>query len=81
LEELVSGHAVETVRLEFKREVPVRDEAIKKISSFANTYGGFIVVGAQADSKDGRIQSLPGSIRSRVSSKRSCSGVLTPSAL
>jgi hypothetical protein len=60
LQELVAGRAVETVRLEFKRDVPGRDETLKKISSFANTYGGFMVVGAQADSKDGRIQSLPG---------------------
>jgi Arc/MetJ family transcription regulator len=60
LDELLLADAVENVRLEFKREIPNRDEMLKKISSFANTYGGFIVIGAEADSKDGRIRALPG---------------------
>ena len=60
LEELVAELAVENVRLEFKREVPTKDETLKKLSSFANTFGGFVVIGAEANSTDGRIVGLPG---------------------
>ena len=60
LAELLAMQAVENVRLEFKREIPTRDETLKKLSSFANTFGGFIVIGAEADSKDGRLVALPG---------------------
>src|SRR5262249_24376005 len=31
-----------------------------KLSAFANTFGGFTIVGAQARSADGRIEDLPG---------------------
>ncbi|SRR6266700_187766 len=60
LAELLQEQAVENTRLEFKREVPEKDETLKKLSSFANTFGGFVVIGAAAQSKDGRIESLPG---------------------
>ena len=60
LQELLQEEAVENVRLEFKLEVPNKDETMKKLSSFANTFGGFTVVGAQARSVDGRIEDLPG---------------------
>jgi len=60
LQELLLGKAVENVRLEYKSEVPTKDETLKKLSSFANTYGGFMVVGARANSSDGRIEDLPG---------------------
>src|SRR6266481_2682619 len=60
LDELVREQAVENTRLEFKREVPDKDETLKKLSSFANTFGGFVVVGAAAQSKDGRIEELRG---------------------
>jgi hypothetical protein len=60
LEELLENGDVENLRLEFKSEVPDRDETLKKLSSFANTYGGTMVVGAMARSSDGRIESLPG---------------------
>jgi predicted HTH transcriptional regulator len=60
LAELLQEQAVENTRLEFKREVPDKDETLKKITSFANTFGGFIVVGAAAQSKDGRIEDLRG---------------------
>ncbi len=59
VQELLEGRAVESVRLEFKREVPVKDEMLKKLSSFANTFGGYMVVGAEAGN-DGRITGLPG---------------------
>lgn len=58
--ELVAEKAVENVRLEFKREVPTKDETLKKLSSFANTFGGFMVIGAEANSSDGRIIGIPG---------------------
>jgi len=60
LEELLRDQAVENIRLEFKREVPAKDETLKKLSSFANTFGGLLVVGASARSADGRIETLPG---------------------
>lgn len=37
--ELLAEGAVENVRLEFMREVPGKDETLKKLSSFANTFG------------------------------------------
>ncbi len=60
LAELLQEQAVENTRLEFKREVPDKDETLKKLSSFANTFGGLVVVGATAQSKDGRIEDLLG---------------------
>ncbi len=60
LYELLQSAAVENVRLEFKRDAPGKIEMLKKLSSFANTFGGFIVVGAEAKSQDGRIIGLPG---------------------
>ncbi len=58
--ELLDHAAVENVRLEFKRDIPNKDDTLKKLSSFANTFGGFMVVGAEANSADGRIIALPG---------------------
>jgi schlafen family protein len=60
LAELLQDQAVENTRLEFKSDVPGKDETLKKLSSFANTYGGLVVIGAAAPSKDGRIEDLPG---------------------
>jgi hypothetical protein len=60
LAELLTEGAVENIRLEFKREVPARDETLKKLSSFANTFGGYLIIGAEASSADGRLQGLPG---------------------
>ena len=40
LQSLLDEGAVENVRLEFKLEAPAKDETLKKLSSFANTYGG-----------------------------------------
>jgi hypothetical protein len=58
--ELVAAKAVENLRLEFKREIPTKDEMLKKLSAFGNTLGGLLIVGAEASSKDGRITSLAG---------------------
>jgi predicted HTH transcriptional regulator len=60
LQELMVEGAVENVRLEFKSEIPNKDETLKKLSSFANTFGGFAVIGAKANSADGRLQELSG---------------------
>src|SRR5437016_2607694 len=60
LQELIQDKAVENVRLEFKLEVPNKEETLKKLSSFANTYGGFMIIGAEAKSSDGRIEGIPG---------------------
>jgi len=60
LQQLVTERAVENVRLEFKREIPSKDETLKKLSSFANTFGGELVIGAAAAGADGRITDLPG---------------------
>jgi hypothetical protein len=59
LQELLTEQAVENIRLEFKSIPPSKDEMLKKLSSFANTYGGYVVVGATEDGK-GRLQSLSG---------------------
>jgi len=60
LQKLIDDKVVENARLEFKLEVPSKEETLKKLSSFANTFGGFMVIGAKAPSKDGRIEDLPG---------------------
>jgi hypothetical protein len=60
LQELLDERAVENVRLEFKLEIPDKDETLKKLSSFANTYGGYVVIGAKANSKDGLLTELSG---------------------
>jgi hypothetical protein len=60
LQELMQEQAVENLRLEFKFEIPEKDEMLKKLSAFANTFGGLMVVGASASSKDGRLTDLPG---------------------
>jgi Schlafen, AlbA_2 len=60
LQELLQENAVENARLEFKLLVPDKDDTLKKLTSFANTSGGLVVIGAKASGKDGRIQDLPG---------------------
>jgi hypothetical protein len=59
LQELLTEQAVENIRLEFKSVAPDKDDTLKKLSSFANTYGGYVVIGAQDDGH-GRLQALPG---------------------
>ena len=41
LQELLTDKSVENTRLEFKLLIPTKDETLKKLSSFANTFGGF----------------------------------------
>lgn len=59
LQELLTEKAVENVRMEFKSEIPDKDETLKKLSSFANTFGGYLVLGARAN-RDGRLVDLCG---------------------
>lgn len=40
--------AAEGWHLDYKREVPDTDSAAKSISSFANSYGGWVVYGVEA---------------------------------
>lgn len=56
---LLEEKARENIRLEFKREFPSKEELLKKITGFANTYGGFIVIGIEEDGK-GTISALKG---------------------
>jgi hypothetical protein len=56
---LLEDGAKENIRLEFKREYPSKDEILKKVSSLANTWGGYIVIGVEQD-KDGKISALTG---------------------
>lgn len=65
LQELLTEQAVENIRLEFKLLEPDKDDTLKKLSSFANTFGGYKVIGARADSKDGRLLDLPGVLSAR----------------
>lgn len=60
LQALLDDAAVENARLEFKLEVASKDETLKKIAAFANTFGGSIIIGARANSSDGRLTELPG---------------------
>jgi len=59
LDELLKDSAVENVRLEFKSQDVSKDEALKKLTSFANTFGGYMIIGAEANA-DGRLVGLPG---------------------
>ena len=59
LQELLDDAAVENIRLEFKREWPKKDEALKKLSSLANTYGGYVIIGAAADNS-GKLDGMSG---------------------
>ena len=60
MQQLLDDTAVENIRLEFKSEAPGKDETLKKLSSFANTFGGLMIVGAKANSADGRLEEIPG---------------------
>lgn len=59
LQELLDAGAVENIRLEFKREDPKKPEMLKKLSSFGNTFGGFLIVGAEEGEK-GKLAGFPG---------------------
>jgi Putative DNA-binding domain len=60
LAQLLEQKAVENLRLEFKSKEPNNEETLKKLSSFANSYGGFLVVGVSADSGSGQIGGISG---------------------
>ena len=60
LAELLTDNVVESVRLEFKSQPPGPDDTLKKLSGFANTFGGYLIVGASASSDDGRLRAYPG---------------------
>lgn len=70
LQELLKGGAVENARLEFKSEVPNKDDTLKKLSSFGNTFGGFMVIGAKASSTNGRTKTCPAWTGNRGTSRK-----------
>ena len=81
LQELLDGEAVENVRLEFKSQPPGPEMLLKTLSSFANTFGGYLVVGGEAPSDDGRLQGLPGVdpiLNYRQSVVQRCAAGITP---
>lgn len=59
LQKLLDEGAVENVRLEFKQESPSKNEVLKKLTSFANTFGGYLVIGVE-EGGNGAISSIPG---------------------
>lgn len=59
IRELLTEGAQENIRLEFKRDYPGKQNLLKKLSAFANTYGGYLVMGVEEDGR-GRVKSLPG---------------------
>lgn len=50
--------ASESVMLEFKSKVDNDDDLLKELVAFANTFGGYLIIGAEE--KDSRLQALPG---------------------
>jgi hypothetical protein len=79
LAELLIATPLESVRLEFKRMAPGPDELVKKLSGFANTFGGYLIVGAEE--RDGRLSALPG-IESRPDYRQTitqqCANAIVP---
>lgn len=59
LQQLLDEDAVENIRLEFKRQDVPKDAYLTKLSGFANTYGGYLIVGAEEDG-NGKLVALPG---------------------
>jgi predicted HTH transcriptional regulator len=60
LQNLLDEEAVENVRLEFKQGIPSKNEMLRKLSSFANTFDGYLVIGVEEDGTSGTISSIPG---------------------
>lgn len=50
-------NAAEGWHLDYKRDVPDTKSAAKSISSFANTYGGWVIYGVDAPAGGARIRS------------------------
>ena len=51
----------EGVRVEYKSEIEeVKGKIPKIVSSLANTYGGILLIGVEADQKNNRVSSIPG---------------------
>ena len=51
LNELLQERIGENIRLEFKSQPPVQIDMQKKLTGLANAYGGYLIVGAEAEGK------------------------------
>ena len=47
-------------RVEYKREIAVKKHIPKIVSSFANTYGGIFLIGAEADKEKNKVVAIDG---------------------
>ena len=50
----------EGVRVEYKREMNLKKQIPKIVSSFANTYGGLFLIGVEANQTNNQVISIPG---------------------
>lgn len=79
LEELLTEKARENIRLDFKSQTLGTDKMLKMVSSFANTYGGHLVIGATES--NGVIDGLPGTTEEPNFDQQLtqiCAGLLSP---
>lgn len=69
LQELLEESAREGLRLEFKEQQVNRDKTLKEITGFANTYGGYLIIGAKENPNTRQVESFPGLDQSENSVK------------
>ena len=50
----------EGVRVEYKRDINIKKQIPKIVSSFANTLGGIFLIGVDADQQNNRVNAIPG---------------------
>lgn len=60
LQALIEREVAEGLYVEYKREFPVNDKIGQSVASFANTYGGWYMVGIEADRRTNTAQALVG---------------------
>jgi hypothetical protein len=61
LDKLIQSNFCESLFIEFKSQIPRPEKVAKAIAGFANSYGGFLIIGANKDcGKDELPSSFPG---------------------